>query len=110
MLVYDVTNQKSFDNIKSWIKTIEENATSDVERMLIGNKSDMYEIRQIPVERGQKIAKEYDIPYYETSAKLNLNIEEAFYAMARSIKVKYEMKKVIFELVVASRINFLFYC
>lgn len=47
MLVYDVTNEKSFENIKNWIRNIEENASAEVEKMLLGNKNDLNEKRQV---------------------------------------------------------------
>ncbi|ETE73053.1 Ras-related protein Rab-8B, partial [Ophiophagus hannah] len=55
MLVYDITNEKSFDNIKNWIRNIEEHASSDVERMILGNKSDMNDKRQVSKEKGEKV-------------------------------------------------------
>lgn len=47
MLVYDVTNEKSFENIKNWIRNIEENASADVEKMILGNKCDLDAKRQV---------------------------------------------------------------
>lgn len=47
MLVYDVTNEKSFENIKNWIRNIEENASADVEKMLLGNKCELDDKRQV---------------------------------------------------------------
>lgn len=47
MLVYDITDEKSFENIKNWIRNIEENASSDVEKMLLGNKCELNEKRQV---------------------------------------------------------------
>lgn len=47
MLVYDITNEKSFDNIKNWIRNIEEHASADVEKMILGNKCDMNDKRQV---------------------------------------------------------------
>jgi len=47
MLVYDITNEKSFENIKNWIRNIEENASADVEKMLLGNKCELSEKRQV---------------------------------------------------------------
>lgn len=47
MLVYDVTNEKSFENIKNWIRNIEENASADVEKMILGNKCDLNESRMV---------------------------------------------------------------
>ncbi|EYB82963.1 hypothetical protein Y032_0346g3146 [Ancylostoma ceylanicum] len=90
MLVYDITNEKSFDNIKNWIRNIEEHASQDVERMIIGNKCDAEDKRQVSRERGQQLAIEYGTKFMETSAKANLNVEEAFFSLARDIKVKME--------------------
>lgn len=57
MLVYDVTNEKSFDNIKTWIRNIEEHANIDVEKMILGNKCDITDRRQVPKERGDQVDK-----------------------------------------------------
>ena len=55
MLVYDVTNEKSFENIKNWIRNIEEHASSDVEKMILGNKCDIHDRRQVSKERGEQV-------------------------------------------------------
>lgn len=47
MLVYDITDEKSFENIKNWIRNIEENASADVEKMLLGNKCELNDKRQV---------------------------------------------------------------
>ena len=54
MLVYDITNEKSFDNIKNWIRNIEEHASADVEKMILGNKCDMNDRRQV-IDRYEQI-------------------------------------------------------
>ena len=95
LLVYDITSEKSFDSIRNWIRNIEEHASADVERMLIGNKCDMNEKRQVSKERGEKLAIEYGMKCMETSAKLNENIENAFFTLARDIKAKTEKRLVI---------------
>merc|ERR1712062_666420 len=92
MLVYDITNEKSFDNIKNWIRNIEEHAAQDVEKMILGNKCDMNDRRQVSKERGEELAIEYGIKFMETSAKASINVEEAFYTLARDIKAKMEKK------------------
>jgi len=92
MLVYDITNDKSFDNIKNWIRNIEEHASQDVEKMILGNKCDMNERREVTKERGEELAIEYGIKFMETSAKASINVEEAFYTLARDIKAKMEKK------------------
>lgn len=94
MLVYDVTNDKSFENIKNWIRNIEENASADVEKMLLGNKCELTDKRQVTKERGEQLAVEYGIKFMETSAKASINVEEAFYTLARDIKAKMEKKLV----------------
>lgn len=50
MLVYDITQEKSFENIKNWIRNIEENASADVEKMLLGNKCELNEKRQVRIK------------------------------------------------------------
>ncbi|XP_075753760.1 ras-related protein Rab-8B isoform X2 [Pelodiscus sinensis] len=92
MLVYDITNEKSFDNIKNWIRNIEEHASSDVERMILGNKCDMNEKRQVSKEKGEKLAIDYGIKFLETSAKSSINVEEAFFTLARDIMTKLNRK------------------
>jgi len=92
MLLYDVTNEKSFDNIKNWIRNIEENASADVEKMLLGNKCELSSARQVSKERGEQLAVEYGIKFMETSAKTSVNVEEAFHTLARDIKTKTEKK------------------
>ncbi|XP_068169643.1 ras-related protein Rab-8B-like [Antennarius striatus] len=85
MLVYDICNEKSFENIKNWIRNIEEHASSDVEKIILGNKCDMTDRRQVSKDRGEKLAIDYGIKFLETSAKSSLNVEEAFYTMGRDI-------------------------
>jgi len=92
MLVYDITNEKSFDNIRNWIRNIEEHASADVEKMILGNKCDVNDKRQVSKERGEKLALDYGIKFMETSAKANINVENAFFTLARDIKAKMDKK------------------
>lgn len=94
MLVYDVTNEKSFQNISTWVRSIQEHASRDVDQMLLANKTDMRDKRVIPPEQGQNLAKELGIRYMETSAKLGLSVEEAFFTLARDIKLRMEAKQI----------------
>ncbi|XP_041355669.1 ras-related protein Rab-8A-like [Gigantopelta aegis] len=93
MLVYDITNEKSFENIKNWIRNIEEHASKDVEKMILGNKCDMNDRRQVSKERGEQLAIEHGIKFMETSAKASINVEEAFFTLARDIKLKMDRKQ-----------------
>eukprot|EP01137_Pigoraptor_chileana_P004619 Opistho-2@46498 len=92
LLVYDITQDKTFDNIKNWIRNIEQHAAEDVEKMILGNKCDIEDKRMVTKERGQKLADEYGIKFLETSAKANINVEEAFMTIARDIKKKMDNK------------------
>ncbi|CAF3930740.1 unnamed protein product [Adineta steineri] len=88
MLVYDVTQVRSFENIDKWLRNIDDHASDDVVKMLIGNKCDMDDKRCITRSRGEALAREHSIPFLETSAKNNVNIEKAFFEMARLILKK----------------------
>ncbi|MEQ2262928.1 Ras- protein Rab-8B, partial [Xenotaenia resolanae] len=92
MLVYDITNEKSFDNIRNWIRNIEEHASADVEKMMLGNKCDMNDKRQVSKERGEKLAIDYGIKFLETSAKSSINVEEGFLTLARDIMSRLSRK------------------
>uniref|UniRef100_A0A9L0TTF0 small monomeric GTPase n=1 Tax=Equus caballus TaxID=9796 RepID=A0A9L0TTF0_HORSE len=89
MLVYDITNGKSFENISKWLRNIDEHANEDVERMLLGNKCDMDDKRVVPKGKGEQIAREHGIRFFETSAKANINIEKAFLTLAEDILRKH---------------------
>ncbi|KAG5265633.1 hypothetical protein AALO_G00244640 [Alosa alosa] len=88
MLVYDITNTKSFENITKWLRNIDEHASEEVERMLLGNKCDMDDKRVVPTAKGEQIAAEHGIRFFETSAKANINIEKAFICLAEDILSK----------------------
>ncbi|KAI3929529.1 hypothetical protein MKX01_025697, partial [Papaver californicum] len=73
LLVYDVTDESSFNNIRNWIRNIEQHASDNVNKNLVGNKADMDESkRAVPTAKGQALADEYGIKFFETSAKTNL--------------------------------------
>ncbi|XP_044847948.1 ras-related protein Rab-13 isoform X1 [Mauremys mutica] len=98
ILVYDITDEKSFENIQNWMKSIKEicsllqNASAGVERLLLGNKCDMETRRKVQRERAEKLAKEHGIRFFETSAKSSVNVEEAFNTLAQDILLKSTKK------------------
>ncbi|XP_075310001.1 ras-related protein Rab-37 isoform X3 [Odontesthes bonariensis] len=83
LLLYDITSKPSFDNIRAWLTEIHEYAQKDVVIMLLGNKSDMTAERVVKKEEGERLAKEYGVPFMETSAKTGVNVELAFLAIAK---------------------------
>ncbi|XP_023868992.1 ras-related protein Rab-37 isoform X1 [Salvelinus sp. IW2-2015] len=86
LLLYDITSKSSFDNIRAWLTEVHEYAQKDVVIMLLGNKTDMAGERVIKREEGEKLAKEYGVPFMETSAKTGVNVELAFLAVAKELK------------------------
>ncbi|XP_027143108.1 ras-related protein Rab-13 isoform X1 [Larimichthys crocea] len=92
ILVYDITDEKSFENIQNWMKSIKENASAGVSRMLLGNKCDIEAKRKVSKETGEKLAKDHGIRFFETSAKSSINVEESFLSLARDILQKSSKK------------------
>jgi len=88
LLVYDVTDEKSFNNIRTWHSNIEQHASEGVNKILIGNKCDWDEKRAVTLEDGRKLADEFGLRFLETSAKANEGVEEAFFTLARDIKTR----------------------
>ncbi|KAF0554653.1 ras-domain-containing protein [Gigaspora margarita] len=84
-LIYDVTNEQSFINIRKWLNLVEKYASEGVNKILIGNKCDWDEKRVIAKEQGQALANEFGIKFLEVSAKANINVAEAFFSLARFI-------------------------
>ena len=88
MICYDITDRESFESVKQWMVEIERYATESVNRMLIGNKCDKEADRKVSFEEGAALAKQYEVPFLETSAKNNHNVEATFNTMAMEIKRK----------------------
>ena len=71
--MYDVTNEKTFANISNWLRNIEDHAKEDVEKIIVGNKTDLENQRRVSTAKGQKMAIEYGLKLIETSAKVRFN-------------------------------------
>lgn len=85
LIVYDVSNRESFEHVKDWIGQIEQHADFSVNKILVGNKCDMKETRQVSEEEGQELAALYGIPFFETSPKLNINVSDVFEKLASDV-------------------------
>ena len=94
LLIYDVTDRDSFKNLGNWLIEIEKNANKDVLKILIGNKCDLEEKRVITQKEGESFANSYGMKFFETSAKNDINVSEAFQMLARQlIEINTENKK-----------------
>ena len=78
MVVYDITNEESFEHIKQWIKDCKDLAPKSVQLVLIGNKTDLEDKRAIIEQRGIELAKENNMLFFETSALNGNGVENAF--------------------------------
>jgi Ras-related protein Rab-8A len=87
-LVFDVTDEKSFDNVSHWIESIDRHSQSSIELILIANKTDMSAERVISTEQATELAKKYSVPLFETSAKSNANVAVAIETLIKSIITK----------------------
>ena len=89
ILIYDVTSLVTYENVKAWISQIREEAPPNVVIFIAGNKIDMEEERKVNTEDGKRLADEYGFPFYETSAKEDININETFEDLVESIDKVY---------------------
>ncbi|PIO60366.1 Ras family protein, partial [Teladorsagia circumcincta] len=76
LIVYDITNEKTFDSVPYWLKNIERFAGDDVIKLLVGNKSDLDSGRKVSYWDAKKFADENYMQFIETSAKSSQNVEE----------------------------------
>ncbi|CAF3975675.1 unnamed protein product, partial [Rotaria sp. Silwood2] len=89
LIVYDVTNAESFSRIRRWIEEINKYCDGNIPKVLIGNKDDIVPIDSISTNKAvlttdaEQYAHEMNLPFFETSAKDNKNVTEAFYAITR---------------------------
>ena len=90
LVVYDITSKLSFGNIEKWMNEIREKTSPDLKLMLIGNKVDLTEYREVPNETAMQKAKEFGIAFMETSALDATNVKEAFYDLLREIYKQFK--------------------
>jgi len=90
ILVYDIGDEKSFRNIRTWLQTIEAHGADSVEKILLGNKIDMRKEdpggEYVKFDKAQELAKTFNMEAFEVSAKTGEGINEAFDCIVRNIK------------------------
>ena len=85
ILVYDITDRESFNNIENWLNEVKKHAGAQVVKLLIGNKCDLEEERVVNTKEGKELADNLGISFLETSAKQRTNIDEAFMTLTKQI-------------------------
>ncbi|KAJ1957747.1 ras GTPase [Linderina pennispora] len=86
IVVYDVTDNETFGNVKQWLQEIDRYASEGVNKLLVGNKCDLADARQVDYTAAKEFADGLSISFLETSAKDATNVEQAFLTMAKQIK------------------------
>ena len=86
IVVYDVTDNDTFSNVKQWLQEIDRYACEGVNKLLVGNKSDLTNKKVVEYATAKEFADQLQIPFLETSAKSATNVEQAFLTMAKQIK------------------------
>ncbi|XP_045153095.1 ras-related protein Rab-1B [Echinops telfairi] len=86
IVVYDVTDQESYANVKQWLQEIDRYASENVNKLLVGNKSDLTTKKVVDNTTAKEFSDSLGIPFLETSAKNATNVEQAFMTMAAEIK------------------------
>jgi len=93
IMVYDVTSAESFDHVEEWLSEVDRYANENTSKLLVGNKADLIEDKQVSEETAQRFADKLSIPFIETSAKTATNVDAAFLTMAKElIKMRSKMK------------------
>ena len=88
MVVYDITSRDSFNNVMSWIEDCKNQSPKTIFMILVGNKCDLEDKRQVSYEEGQDLAEKNELLFFETSAKDGINVEELFVNSAKEISKK----------------------
>ena len=85
LVVYDITDNESFQKINFWMENIKNNAPENVKLILVGNKCDLANERKVTIEDGENKARYYNIKFFESSAKDGTNVNELFFYLANEI-------------------------
>jgi Ras-related protein Rab-6A len=85
VVVYDISNAKSFQNTKKWIDDVRAERGNDVIIVLVGNKTDLNDKREVTTQQGEEEAKKNNLMFVETSAKLGHNVKSLFRRIAQAL-------------------------
>ena len=92
-IVYDITNEDSFNNVESWMNEVTKKGQRDIQFLLLGNKKDLVNDREVSEEKGIEKARELNMHLFEASALEKTNVNEAFNYLMREIYMEIRMQK-----------------
>jgi small GTP-binding protein len=84
-IVYDITRKETFDSVDKWISDLKQSGDKKITILLIGNKNDLDNQRQISKEQGEEKAKSFGVAFLETSAFNGYNLDKAFDLMIKEV-------------------------
>ena len=85
VVVYDISNAKSFQNTRKWIDDVRGERGNDVIIVLVGNKTDLNDKREVTTAQGEEEAKKNGLMFIETSAKVGHNVKQLFRRIAQAL-------------------------
>ena len=89
LVVYDITNKFTFDSVDKWVQDLNSYGDKNLTLLLVGNKSDLEEKRQVNKDEGEEKARSFGLGFIETSACSGDNIDQAFDIMLKEVLKKY---------------------
>lgn len=95
LIVYDVSNRKSFDSLDYWLRKIDDNSGLNIQKLIVANKCDLTYNRNVSRSEGEEFAKRNNLNYMETSAKVNKNVGTVFENLAFDVFWDVKNKKIM---------------
>ena len=90
VVVYDITDVETFNNVKTWLVEIDRYASENVDKLLVGNKSDLADQRQVEFATAEEYATSLNVKCIETSARDSSHVDDAFHSMAQTIMARLD--------------------
>eukprot|EP01112_Ceratiomyxa_fruticulosa_P015744 TRINITY_DN4672_c0_g1_i2.p1 TRINITY_DN4672_c0_g1~~TRINITY_DN4672_c0_g1_i2.p1 ORF type:complete len:139 (-),score=18.46 TRINITY_DN4672_c0_g1_i2:115-531(-) len=93
MFIYDITKRETFHELTKLKNTVLQGKdASTISCVVLGNKTDLEQLRKVPIEEGKKLASSFGADFFETSAKNKVNVHEAFLHLSRLIRTKFTLQ------------------
>ena len=93
LVCFDLTSESTLENVTNWINSIKNTARKNASMLIIGNKSDLNEDREVTTEQGKQFAAKNGIDYLETSSKMHIGVDEAFETLVKKILEQREIEE-----------------